>query len=111
MDFGEKGNRWLELSKQFFFRCSEGETVARNENLFEKKDFLKKLGSNHIISDRGLGLDFKKPFEFVFEFKDSVGVGPLDPKIKNTPEGRISYSIYTELRDKGSNLDSQIQNL
>ena len=45
-DFEQKGNRWLELSKQFILDSNQAVIIASEENLEAKRDFLKKIGSN-----------------------------------------------------------------
>jgi len=53
-DFEQNGNHWLEPAKKFILDSKQAEIIALQENLFEKKDFLKKIGSNRILREREL---------------------------------------------------------
>jgi len=47
-------NLRLEPAKKFILDSKQAEIIALQENLFEKKDFLKKIGSNRILREREL---------------------------------------------------------
>jgi len=66
-DFERKGNRWLELSKQFILDSNQAINIASEENLEDKRDFLKKIGSNPRLASQTLFLDFKNPWFFLAE--------------------------------------------
>ncbi len=51
-DFERKENRWLELCKQFILLANQAKDIALHGNLFEKKDFLKKIGSNLFLNQK-----------------------------------------------------------
>ena len=51
-DFEQNGNRWLERTKAFIFEINKAKIVALKGNLEEKRDFLKKVGSNLILLDQ-----------------------------------------------------------
>jgi hypothetical protein len=53
-DFEQNGNHWLEPAKKFILDSKQAEIIALHKNLFEKKDFLKKIGSNRILREREL---------------------------------------------------------
>jgi len=53
-DFEQNGNHWLEPAKKFILDSKQAEIIALQKNLFEKKDFLKKIGSNRILREREL---------------------------------------------------------
>jgi DNA invertase Pin-like site-specific DNA recombinase len=56
---------WLEPSKNFITTCNKASSVAWQEILSPKKDFLKNCGSNLVLKDVTLLVSYKKPFEFV----------------------------------------------
>jgi len=58
---------WLEPSKNFITTCNKASSVAWQEILSPKKDFLKICGSNLVLKDATLCVTYKKPFEFVAE--------------------------------------------
>ena len=76
-DFERKGNRWLELSKQFILDSNQAVIVANEENLEPKRDFLKKISSNPRLASRSLLLDFKNPWRILAETPvASRGIAP-----------------------------------
>jgi hypothetical protein len=76
-DFERKGNRWLELSKQFILDSNQAIIIASEENLEAKRDFLKKIGSNPRLASRSLFLDFKNPWRYLSETPvASRGIAP-----------------------------------
>jgi hypothetical protein len=56
-DFEQNGDHWLEPARKFILTSKYGGIIASQEDLFEKKDFLKKIGSNRILRERKLLLD------------------------------------------------------
>ena len=66
-DFERKGNRWLELSKQFILDSNQAVIIASEENLEARRDFLKKIGSNPRLASRSLLFHFKNPWRILSE--------------------------------------------
>jgi len=64
-DFERKGNNWLEPAKNFILAAKQAKIIALQENLFEKKDFLKKIGSNRILRERKVFVSFKNPWKIL----------------------------------------------
>ena len=95
-DFGRKGNGWLELSKRFFFRCNEAESIATEENIYKKIDFLKKLGSNRLLTEKKMGLKLKEPWDFVFRYNEKVGANQVGALTQNASEGGELYALFTK---------------
>ncbi len=102
-DFERKGNRWLELSKQFILDSNQAIIIASEENLEAKRDFLKKIGSNPRLASRSLFLDFKNPWRILAET-------PVASLCDAPNFGENGDSIFW-LGYKDSNLDTQDQNL
>ena len=50
--FGKKGGNWLEPAKNFIFASNQAQITASSDNLQEKGQFLKKAGSNLLLTDR-----------------------------------------------------------
>ncbi len=74
---------WLEPSKNFISTCNKARSVAWQEILSPKKDFLKICGSNFVLKDVTLCVSYKKPFEFVAESQgclDWRGRWDLNPR-------------------------------
>ena len=45
-DFERKGNRWLELSRNWILESNQAANLALTDDYAEMKNFLKKIGSN-----------------------------------------------------------------
>ena len=100
-DFERKGNRWLELSKQFILDSNQAIIIASEENLEDKRDFLKKIGSNPRLASRSLLLDFKNPWRILAET-------PVASLCDAPHFGENGDSIFL-LRGKESDLHTRIQ--
>ena len=88
-DFERKGNRWLELSKQFILDSNKGIIIASEENLEAKRDFLKKIGSNPRLASRSLSLDFKNPWRILAETETA--------SLRDAPNFAENSNLRTEL--------------
>ncbi len=108
-EFERKGNAWLERTRAFINTANQAEKVALDENLFAKKDFLKKHGSNRLLADKTARVDFTKPWDFVFEFREKMGLGSIGFQNSQAPKGGERGGIYTHLRDMDSNHDTILQ--
>src|SRR4030065_746229 len=64
-DFERKGNHWLELTRNWVIEANQAKNLAINENFSEMKNFLKSIGSNRRISAGILGIEFKKPWNYL----------------------------------------------
>ncbi len=56
---------WLEPAKQFVTTCNQAGSVAWQEILSPKKDFLNLCGSNLKLKDTSLLVSYKKPYDLV----------------------------------------------
>jgi len=63
--FEQKRGNWFEPAIRFVNEVKSAEILAKSRNLEEKKDFLKKLGSNFQILNQKLVFDFKNPFKIL----------------------------------------------
>ena len=63
--FEQKRGDWFEPAIRFVNEARYAEILAKSRNLEEKKDFLKKLGSNFQILNQKLVFDFKNPFKIL----------------------------------------------
>ena len=61
----KSGGGWLEPAKQFVTTCNQAGSVAWQEILSPKKDFLKICGSNLALKDVNLCVTYKKPYDFI----------------------------------------------
>jgi len=65
-DFEQKGNHWLEPMRQFILDSKQAVIIASEENLEDKKNFLKKIGSNPLLATRTLLFFPKKSWEILW---------------------------------------------
>ena len=63
--FEQKRDNWFEPAIKFVNESKSAKILAKSRNLEEKKDFLKKLGSNFQILNQKLVFDFKNPFKIL----------------------------------------------
>ncbi|MBI3232248.1 MAG: recombinase family protein [Candidatus Doudnabacteria bacterium] len=61
--FERKGNRWLEPLQNFINTAHQAQTAGLQGNFSEKKNFLKRIGSNPLLQNRQIVLMAKKPWE------------------------------------------------
>ncbi len=66
-DFEQKGNHWVELTRNWILASNQAKNLASTENFHEMKNFLKKIGSNRVIQDQQLCITFKKPWNYLAE--------------------------------------------
>jgi DNA invertase Pin-like site-specific DNA recombinase len=74
---------WLEPSKNFVTTCNQAGSVAWQEILSPKKDFLKILGSNFFLKDLSLLAIYRKPYDLVAKSQGSFnwrGRRDLNPR-------------------------------
>ncbi|MDD2732202.1 MAG: hypothetical protein PHI53_03350 [Candidatus Pacebacteria bacterium] len=64
-DFEQKRDNWFEPAIRFVNEAKYAGILAKSKNLEEKRDFLKKLGSNFQILNQKLVFDFKNPFKML----------------------------------------------
>ena len=110
-DFERKGNAWLERASAFINTAHQAENVALEENLFAKKDFLKKHGSNRLLAERKAAVGFEGIWKILYDFKSNQDFCRGVLEYKKAPEGRDSVLNTILLRDVDSNHDYQIQSL
>jgi len=64
-DFERKGNRWLEPCRNFILSSNQAKIVALQGNFSEKKDFLKKIGSNLILQNKKVFVEYENPWKLL----------------------------------------------
>ncbi|KUK66378.1 MAG: Recombinase [Parcubacteria bacterium 34_609] len=64
-DFERKGNRWLELCKNFILTANQAQIAALRGNFSEKRNFLKKIGSNPLLRERLVFVEYKNPWKLL----------------------------------------------
>ena len=102
-DFERKGNHWLEPCRNFILSTSQAQIVALRGNFSEKKDFLKKIGSNLILQNKKVFVEYKNPWKLL-ENSCAEARGEAPSEAGNS-------SCIKWLRGLDSNQDTQIQNL
>jgi len=64
-DFEQNGNHWLELCKRFVFEANQAQIVALQKDFPEKKNYLKRIGSNPLLSEREVFVEYKNPWKLL----------------------------------------------
>ena len=100
-DFEQKGYSWLEPAKKFILEANQVKFVALKGNLEEKRDFLKKVGSNLVLLDRNIKY-FPREAWKILENLGNFDAEPRSGEAQNEAENR-EYSIV--LRGLDSNQD------
>ncbi len=67
--FEKKGALWFELARDFIETTQEGTSVLESENLVALRAFGKRIGSNRLLSDKNVLLDFAPPFDTILKYK------------------------------------------
>ncbi len=66
-DFERKGNHWLELLKSWILDANQAGNLANTKNFFGMKNFLKTVGSNRILLDGKLKMNFEKEYNLLLQ--------------------------------------------
>ncbi|MCK5044147.1 recombinase family protein [Candidatus Parcubacteria bacterium] len=64
-DFERKGDCRLELCRSFILSANQAQIAALEENFSEKKNFLKKIGSNPLLRERKVFLALENPWKLL----------------------------------------------
>ncbi|MCX6812916.1 MAG: hypothetical protein NTV77_00265 [Candidatus Azambacteria bacterium] len=93
-DFERNGNHWLEPARQFILAAQQAKIIALQENPVAGRDFLKRIGSNHVLRSQAICFEPKKSWKI-----------PADlPAEGRSPEAINSqHTIW--LRHQDSNLE------
>jgi DNA invertase Pin-like site-specific DNA recombinase len=82
-DFERKGNHWLELLKSWIIDANQARNLANTKNFLEMRNFLRTVGSNRILTDKKLSMDFQKPYDLLWEMPQTARVEALTKRAKN----------------------------
>ena len=83
-DFERKGNRWLELCKNFILTANQAQIAALRGDFSEKKNFLKKIGSNPLLRERVVFVEYKNPWKLLENsFAEARGEAPSEAGNRN----------------------------
>ena len=105
-DFEQNGNHWLEPAKKFILDSKQAEIIALQENLFDKKDFLKKIGSNRILRERELFFEPRGAWQILLKSGLSARRAHAEPR--RGEANNLQHTIW--LGDRDSNPDWLDQN-
>ena len=88
---------WLEPSKNFVTACNQAGSVAWQEILSPKRDFLKICGSNFFLKDLSLLVIYNKPFDFIAKSQGSFdwrGRWDSNPRSSDRQSDALSQLCY-----------------
>jgi len=86
-DFERKGNHWLELLKSWIIDANQSDNLAKTKNFPEMRNFLKTVGSNRILLDSQLRMDFEKQYDLLWNLPvhaRATGEGGISNSSRNT---------------------------
>ncbi|MBI2610133.1 recombinase family protein [Candidatus Giovannonibacteria bacterium] len=64
-DFERNGNHWLEPARQFILAAQQAKIIALQENPVTGRDFLKRIGSNHVLRSQAICFEPKKSWKIL----------------------------------------------
>jgi len=73
LDFGRKGNNWIEPLRNWILDAHLAEKIALSKDFTEIKSFVEKIGTNRRLLDREILLDWKKPWDILAFFVANSG--------------------------------------
>src|SRR3989339_733297 len=80
-DFERNGNHWLEPARQFVLAAQQAKIIALQENPVAGRDFLKRIGSNHVLRSQAICFEPKKSWKILADL----------PAEGRSPEAENSY--------------------
>jgi hypothetical protein len=80
-DFERNGNHWLEPARQFILAAQQDKIIALQENPVAGRDFLKSIGSNHVLRSQAICFEPKKSWKILADL----------PAEGQSPEAENSY--------------------
>ncbi|OHA35341.1 MAG: hypothetical protein A2W65_02480 [Candidatus Taylorbacteria bacterium RIFCSPLOWO2_02_50_13] len=80
-DFERNGNHWLEPARQFILAAQQAKIIALQENPVAGRDFLKRIGSNHVLRSQAICFEPKKSWKILADL----------PAEGRSPEAENSY--------------------
>jgi len=63
-DFGQKRKNWVEPLREWIKSSSEAEIEKKCQNYHELKQFVEKIGTNRLLLNRKVQMDFSEPWRF-----------------------------------------------
>jgi site-specific DNA recombinase len=74
----QERNNWVEPLREWILDIKKGAELATSSDFYEIRDYLKKIGTNHVMRDKSVSVSFCPPTEFAFACKtDSDFAHPL----------------------------------
>jgi predicted transcriptional regulator len=64
-DFERNGNHWLEPARQFILAAQQAKIIALQENPVAGRDFLKRIGSNHVLRSQAICFEPKTSWKIL----------------------------------------------
>ena len=74
-DFGKRGVEWVELVRGFVEASNDAGRLISSDDFGEIKAFVKKIGSNRLLLDKKVLLDFALPFDLIPKYKGLTAEG------------------------------------
>ncbi|MCK4781385.1 recombinase family protein [Candidatus Parcubacteria bacterium] len=94
-NFEQKDNHWLKPAKKFILEAKQAQIIALRGNFSEKKNFLKKIGSNPLLREREILFTPLKAWKILLKFNNQARAGKKQ-KGEDRPK-KLNYPLM--LRD------------
>jgi len=62
-------NNWVEPLREWILDMKKGAELVSSSDFYEIRDYLKKIGTNHVMRDKSVSVSFCPPTEFAFASK------------------------------------------
>ena len=92
----KKGNFGFEPMREFLETCQSAGNIATSTNLKEIKSFIEQVGTNRIIKDKNIQLEFHQPFSLLLEHK-RLSEGLLKKEKGEKKEGDVAKNATSPL--------------
>ena len=104
-----EGNRWLELCRNFILMANQAQIAVLRGNFSEKKNFLKRIGSNPFLRERLVFVEYKNPWKLL-ENSFAEARGPAQQQavcgVNSAPSeaGNQNFTIWLRGLDSNQNM-------
>jgi hypothetical protein len=72
-DFAQKGKLWVEPLRKWIKSANQIEKIAFSKDFCFEKSLLKKIGTNRILRDKKIHMNFVAPYSLIAKYKGAEG--------------------------------------
>ncbi len=98
-DSGKPGQSWLEPSRKFVSSLKDGGKLANEKSYTLWRNFFRSIGSNPILKDKLLSLNWSEPWTLTAKTLAEINLGgPIDSSRKSANVGKVSSGAQERTR-------------